>query len=116
LLDTVVADGKLEASVNSFSFFTTVVINFPLPILQFEPFKFTITTDCAGQDCSRLVGSADVTFSVVGNGGQLPSGCENATAQPPRRRWKFIDRSRDSVDRHHLSKNHSADERFHTGE
>src|SRR6185295_17676869 len=77
LLDTIVADGKLKTSVNSFSFFTGIVITYTLPILQFEPFKFTITTDCAGQDCTRLVGSADVTFSILSNSGQLPPGCVN---------------------------------------
>ena len=39
--DTALADGKLSAKVDSFSFFISVVVTYPLPIVQAVPFQYT---------------------------------------------------------------------------
>ncbi|HET9863612.1 MAG TPA: immunoglobulin domain-containing protein [Steroidobacteraceae bacterium] len=78
--DAALVDGKLTATVRSFSFFTTVIVTFQLPVLQLEPFRFVTTVTCDQADCAKLVGPATLTYTVRGNGGQLPAGCGNPTA------------------------------------
>jgi hypothetical protein len=75
LNDTQLLDGKLTAEVQSFSFFMTVIVTYPLPILTFTPFALTTTLTCGDQPCNELVGTAIGTFTVIGNGGQFPAGC-----------------------------------------
>jgi Tol biopolymer transport system component len=79
--DSGIVDGKLKASVDSFSFFTGVIINYSLPILQIAPISFDSTLDCGGQNCGSVVGPVTATYSVTHNGGQLPQGCENPTME-----------------------------------
>jgi hypothetical protein len=81
LADSTVVDGKLEGSVGSFSFFTTVVITYPLPVLQLEPFVFTSTLSCGEQQCASAIGPLTATYSVTHNGGQLPADCANPTME-----------------------------------
>ena len=73
--DSKVVDGKLTATVDSFSFFTSVIITYPLPILQAAPYQYDVSFTCGEQDCYQLIGPATFTFSVVGNGGQLQEPC-----------------------------------------
>jgi hypothetical protein len=80
LTDSTVVDGKLKANVDSFSFFMTVVITYPLPVFQAVPFQFVTTLNCGEQDCNALVGPSTVTYTVAGNGGQLPPNCTNPSA------------------------------------
>jgi hypothetical protein len=76
LTDSAVSQGTMSGKVTSFSFFMSVIVNYPLPILQFEPFAVTATSlDCGDQPCNNVVGPVTVTFSVVTNNGQLPQGC-----------------------------------------
>jgi len=75
LNDSTVVDGKLKAKVSRFSFFTGVTINYLLPIAQALPLEFTVTMNCGEQDCSKLVGPAAVSYTLVGNGGQWPTYC-----------------------------------------
>ena len=81
LLDTQIVDGKLTTQVNSFSIFATMVVNYPLPVLQAVPFAVTISIDCGQQDCQRLFGPATLQVTAAGNGGQLPEICRNQTPQ-----------------------------------
>ena len=75
LLDSAVSQGMLSAKVTSFSYFISVIVNYPLPILQFEPFSVTTKLDCGDQPCDKVVGPVTATFSVTSNNGQLPTGC-----------------------------------------
>jgi Tol biopolymer transport system component len=82
LLDTVTVDGKLTANVTSFSFFTSVIVTYVLPIASLEPFRFDTTLTCGGTTtCTDLVGPTDIVFTLTGNNGQLPQNCTNPTAQ-----------------------------------
>ncbi len=73
--DSEIVDGKLKANVQSFSYFTIVIVTYPLPILQLERMRWSLTYDCGGQDCSALVGPVTLHYTVNGNGGQLPQPC-----------------------------------------
>ncbi len=81
LADSTLVDGRLEASVNSFSFFTTVIMTFPVPILQLAPIELESTLDCGDQNCSDVLGPVTVTYSVTHNNGQLPESCANPTLE-----------------------------------
>ena len=77
--DSVLRDGALVAQVNSFSFFIPVTVTYLLPLAQAVPYAVTSTRlDCEGQNCQRLVGEVQATFTVVTNNGQLPANCPNA--------------------------------------
>jgi Tol biopolymer transport system component len=73
--DSRVVDGKLKASVRSFSFFSGVIVSYVLPIAQAQPYTRTISFDCGAQNCNALVGPATVTMTVVGTGTQLQEPC-----------------------------------------
>jgi hypothetical protein len=73
--DSVLDNGRLKANVSSFSFFTSVIVNYLLPIAQAAPYQVTVTLDCGGQDCANAVGFVDATYTVVSNNGQLPANC-----------------------------------------
>lgn len=73
--DSKVVDGKLKATVNSFSYFAPVIITYTLPIAQAVPYHFTVSITCRQQDCQQLVGPEFVTISITSNGGQLPAPC-----------------------------------------
>jgi hypothetical protein len=73
--DSVVTDGKIKAKVTSFSFFTTFVITYQLPLVQFAPLTYTATLTCGGQDCATAIGPVNATYTVIGNGGQMPAYC-----------------------------------------
>ncbi|HEY5809563.1 MAG TPA: hypothetical protein VIT67_16430 [Povalibacter sp.] len=75
LTDSAVAQGMLSGKVSSFSFFAAVIINYPLPILQFEPFAVTTKLDCGNQPCDKVLGPVTATFSITDNNGQPPAGC-----------------------------------------
>lgn len=69
-------DGMLVAKVDSFSYFSGVVVTYLLPLAQLEPLRLTSQTlECEGQDCQKVVGEIRPTYTVVGNGGQLPANC-----------------------------------------
>ncbi len=89
LTDSTVVDGKLKANVDSFSFFMGVVITYQLPILQAVPFDFIDTVNCGDQDCQNLIGPATVTYTVAGNGGQLPPNCTNPIASVQERTYGY---------------------------
>jgi hypothetical protein len=72
LNETEIVDGKLSAKVNSFSFFIGTVVNYLLPIVQQPPFDVTSSLDCGPLGCTDRLGPVTATYSVVGNGGQLP--------------------------------------------
>jgi Tol biopolymer transport system component len=73
--DSAVVDGKLKASVHGFSFFAGIIITYPLPVLQGEPYHWNIALDCGEQDCAALVGPATITYKAIGIGVQLPQPC-----------------------------------------
>ena len=75
VLDSKLKDGVLSANVSGFSFFMVVIINFPVPIAQAEPWRVVVTRSCGEQDCDHLVGTANVTLSWTTNNGQLPAMC-----------------------------------------
>jgi hypothetical protein len=83
--DSRVVDGKLRATVRSFSFFRAVVVSYLLPIAQGEPYRREISFDCGAQDCNALVGPATVTMTVVGTGTQLPAPCVDGRLEILRR-------------------------------
>ncbi len=51
--DTELADGKLSTEVHSFSWFTAIIVSYPLPILQAVPFAVTTTLDCGSENCAE---------------------------------------------------------------
>ena len=73
--DSAVVDDKLTATVHDFSFFTAVIVSYPLPIFQLEPYSREITVSCGEQDCQKLVGPVTLTYTVIGHGSQLPEPC-----------------------------------------
>ena len=75
LEDTTLVDGKLRARVDSFSYFTGVVLTYFLPLAQFEPLGFTVTLNCGDQPCDRAIGPVTATYTVIANNGQTPEGC-----------------------------------------
>ena len=79
--DSAVVDGKLTAPVSSFSYFLPVIITYTLPIAQFGPYAVTTSIDCGAQSCDAAVGPVTATFTLVGNNGQFPVGCENGQLQ-----------------------------------
>src|SRR5436190_16479973 len=54
LLDSAVSQGMLSVKVTSFSYFISVIVNYPLPILQFEPLSVTTKLDCGDQPCDKV--------------------------------------------------------------
>jgi hypothetical protein len=81
LADSTIVDGKLKAHVTSFSFFTTVVVTYPLPILQLAPIEFSSTLSCSGQDCANVLGPVTAIYSVSHDNGQLPESCTDPTME-----------------------------------
>src|SRR5690349_1309242 len=74
--DSEVIDGRLKAGAYDFSYFTAIVITYPLPILEREPFRWNISVTCGDQDCNALVGPATITHTVTSNNGQLGAPCD----------------------------------------
>jgi Ig-like domain-containing protein/immunoglobulin I-set domain protein len=74
--DTELVDGKLSTTVSSFSWFMTIIVSYPLPVLQALPFAVTTTLDCGVEDCAAALGDVTATYTVAGNNGQLPDGCD----------------------------------------
>ena len=77
LMDSEVSQGTLVGKVTSFSYFASVIVNYPLPILQFQKFSVTTKLDCGDRPCDKVVGPITATFSVTSNNGQLPTGCRD---------------------------------------
>jgi hypothetical protein len=75
LSDTELTDGVLSARVESFSFFTAIVITYPLPILQAEPLQLTASLTCGDQPCDAALGNVTATYTVTSNNGQTPAIC-----------------------------------------
>ena len=73
--DTILDQGTLSTTVDSFSFFTVVVITYVLPVAEAVPLEVTTSLSCAGGSCSGNIGPVTATYTVVGNGGQLPQDC-----------------------------------------
>lgn len=79
LEDSTLSDGRLSASVTSFSFFMGVVVTYPLPIAQAEPFRVTTNLSCGDKSCTGVYGPVTATYTVTGNGGALPANCVDDT-------------------------------------
>ena len=76
--NTELAGGVLSADVDSFSFFTTVVMTYPLPLTQLEPLRPTqVSLDCGTSGCANRLGPVTATYSVTTNNGATPDGCTN---------------------------------------
>ena len=75
--DTILEQGTLSTTVNSFSYFTVVVVTYVLPIAEAVPLEVTTSLSCAGGTCSGQIGAVTATYTVTGNGGQLPQDCAN---------------------------------------
>jgi hypothetical protein len=74
--DAKLADGKLSVKVHSFSWFISVIVTYPLPVLQGVPLAVTTTLDCGNEPCVNAVGDITATYTVVGNNGQVRDGCD----------------------------------------
>jgi hypothetical protein len=75
LEDTALDAGVLTVRVNSFSFFTPVIITYLLPLAQLEPLRIGSTLTCAGGACARSFGTVNATYTVTSNNGQIPTNC-----------------------------------------
>jgi hypothetical protein len=74
--DTVINGSTASATVTEFSYFSMVIINFPLGFAQALPFAFTnATMTCSNQPCAQFIGTTAATYAVTANNGQLPSSC-----------------------------------------
>jgi len=80
--DTELKDGKLEAQVHSFSYFTSVVVTYALLPNQITALPFAMSAVsfiCNGEPCPRptMISNEPITATASGNGGLLPQNCVN---------------------------------------
>jgi hypothetical protein len=73
--DSELNEGVLSADVDSFSFFTPVVITYVLPIAQAEAMRVSVALNCGNENCSQALGTVTATFTVTTNNGQMGTGC-----------------------------------------
>lgn len=75
--DTELANGKLTAKVNHFSYFRPVVISFPAELTPTGPvpISYTTTLTCNGGSCGDLLTPVNTVFTVSSNHGLIPEGC-----------------------------------------